>query len=167
MGPSRKTLRGARLPRHRASNVALCQRSCIHRQKVKRLIWKCFHFWRLPSVTSLPMGSKSWGCVWGGAFQLSAGSALTCPDLGSLVSPVSDPQTSCQVLSSSLHCSGKQDLYSDGKTLGLVYSPCRHDELMGIRDFVLIGKFSVFHPHTSLTQFVLMVSHDIYSLTIP
>lgn len=67
MGPSRKTLRGARLPRHRASNVALCQRSCIHRQKVKRLIWKCFHFWRLPSATSLRMGSKSWGC--GGRFS--------------------------------------------------------------------------------------------------
>lgn len=165
MGPSRKTLHGARLPRHRASNVALCQRSCIHRQKVKRLIWKCFHFWRLPSATSLLMGRKSWG--WRVPFQLLAGSAITYPDLGSLVSLVSDPLTSCQVLSLSLHCSGKQYLYSDGKILELVYSLCRHDELMGIKDFVLIGKFGVLHPHSSLTQFILMVSHEIYSLTIP
>lgn len=38
MGPSRKTLRGARLLRHHASNVALCQCSWIHRRKVKRLL---------------------------------------------------------------------------------------------------------------------------------
>lgn len=112
-------------------------------------------------------GEQELGLRGGGAFQLSAGSAIRHPDLGSLVSPVSDPLTSCQVLSFSLHCSGKQDLYSDGKTLELVYSPCRHDELMGIKDFVLIGKFSVLHPHSSLTQFILMVSHEIYSLTIP
>lgn len=94
-----------------------------------------------------------------GAFPAIGGSAITCPDLGSLVSPVSDPLTSCQVLSFSLHCSGKQNLYSDGQILGLVYSLCRHDELMGIKDFVLMGKFGVLHPHLSLTRFILMVSH--------
>lgn len=102
-------------------------------------------------------------------FQLPgwAGSEVTCPDLGSLVSRVAGPLTSSQALAFSLHSSSKQDLFSDGKILKLVYSLCRHHELMGTEDFVLIGKFGGLRSHSSLTQFILMVSHGFYSLTIP
>lgn len=103
MGPSRKTLRGARLPRHHASNVALCQRSCIHRRKVKRLIWKCFHFWKLPFATSLLMEKQELALEKAfPATKLGLRShALTLG--GSLVWWVSGPLSSSQVFSFSLH----------------------------------------------------------------
>lgn len=75
-------------------------------------------------------------------FQLPwpAGSGVTHPDFGSLVSWVSGSLTSSKAFSFSLHGSIKRCLYSDGKTLKLVYSFCRHDELMENKDFTLTGK---------------------------
>lgn len=156
MGPSRKTLRGARLPRHHASNVALCQRSCIHRRKVKRLIWKCFHFWKLPFATSLLLEKQELGLEDASpATRLGLRShALTLG--GSLVWWVSGPLSSSQVFSISLHSSSKWCLYSDGKRLKCVHSLGRHDELTGIKDFVLVGRFGGLNSHSSLTQFILM-----------
>lgn len=83
MGPHRKTRHGARLRRQRASNVALCQRSCIHRRKVKRHL-KMFPFLEAVSLQlRCGAGSKAQG-------QKDALSApetwlrteFLCPDLG-------------------------------------------------------------------------------------
>lgn len=113
-------------------------------------------------------GEQELGCFWRMLFQPPglAESEVTWPDLGSLVSWVSGLLTSSQVFSFSLHSSSQQYLYSDGKILKLVYSLCRHDELMGIKDFVLIGKFGGLYSHSSLMQFTLTVSHECHSLTI-